>query len=84
MAVTILQILGAFYLMCNVARYVSEDENNSSDQCFVGKYGLVSVLLFSFFFTSFLFWICHYLNVFLLSGKLKPSLFPLHIHIALL
>ncbi|XP_022761696.1 uncharacterized protein LOC111307767 isoform X2 [Durio zibethinus] len=35
MVVTMLQILGAFYLMFNVARYVSQDANVSS-QCFVG------------------------------------------------
>ncbi|XWS13249.1 hypothetical protein CRYUN_Cryun36dG0021300 [Craigia yunnanensis] len=35
MVVTMLQILGAFYLMFNVARYVSQDGNYSS-QCFVG------------------------------------------------
>ncbi|XVF37801.1 hypothetical protein REPUB_Repub20aG0042200 [Reevesia pubescens] len=36
MVVTVLQILGAFYLMFIVTRYISQNENDSSDPCFVG------------------------------------------------
>lgn len=36
MVVTVLQILGAFYLIVNVATYVSEDAHFST-KCFVGK-----------------------------------------------
>ena len=60
MVVTMLQILGAFYLMFNVARYVSQDGNYSS-QCFVGKYGLVLVLLFYLLFFSSSFFVLHML-----------------------
>lgn len=36
MVVTVLQILGAFYLIVNVATYISEDAHFSA-KCFVGK-----------------------------------------------